>query len=229
MPRYEYVLFDADNTLFDFDAAEHLALGETLERFGIPVTGENRAAYLTINRALWAACDRGEVTRDALVVERFVRLLDKLGLEGDGAAMNEYYLDRLGTHGQLLDGAEELCAALAPCCTLAIVTNGVTKAQKGRYSRSPVKRYIPHLFISQEMGVQKPQREFFDRVLSALGVADPRRAVVVGDSLSADIQGAVNAGLDSIWYDPKGLPVPAAPAPTYIAGSFGEVKALVLG
>lgn len=229
MPRYEYVLFDADNTLFDFDAAEHLALGETLERFGIPVTGENRAAYLAINRALWAACDRGEVERDALVVERFVRLLDRLGLEGDAAAMNDCYLDRLATHGRLLDGAEELCAALAPHCTLAIVTNGVTKAQKGRYGRSPVKRYIPHLFISQEMGVQKPQREFFDRALSALDVTDPRKAVVVGDSLSADIQGAVNAGLDSIWYDPKGLPAPATPAPTYIACSFGEIKALILG
>lgn len=229
MPKYDCVLFDADNTLFDFDRAEHLALGETFGRYGVPATPENEALYLAENRALWAAFDRGEVTREFLVVERFAAFLRRLGRQGDPAEMNRTYLDLLGRQGCALPGAEELCAALAPFCTLAIITNGVTSAQRGRYQRSPLRKYIPHLFISQELGCQKPQREFFDRVLSALPAADPRRTVVVGDSLSADIQGAVNAGLDSIWYDPRGLSAPAAPVPTYTAHTFGEIGTLILG
>lgn len=229
MPRYDYVLFDADNTLFDFDRAEHLALRNILEDFGLPVTEEVRQTYLTINRALWAACDRGETDRDTLMVERFRLLLAKLGRTGDPAAMNRRYLDRLGDYSHAIAGAEALCAALAERCTLAIVTNGITRTQRRRYEASRLKQYIPHLFISQELGLQKPQREYFERVLSALGVADRSRTVVVGDSLTADIQGAVNAGLDSIWYDPKGLPVPDTAAPTYTARTLEEVGRIILG
>lgn len=228
MPKYDYVLFDADNTLFDFDRAEYLALGDTLGRFGLPVTAETRETYLAINRSLWAASDRGEVERDILMVERFRRLLDKLDRQGDAAAMNDYYLDQLGEHSQALAGAEELCAALAGRCTMAIVTNGITKIQKRRYDASTLKKYIPHLFISQTLGLKKPQREFFDYVLSTLAVPDRGKAVVVGDSLTADIQGAVNAELDSIWYEPKGLRAPDSPAPTYIAHSLEEVGRIIL-
>ena len=88
---------------------------------------------------------------------------------------------------------------------------------------------LPHLFISQELGCRKPQKEFFDRVFEALAISDPRQAVVVGDSLSADIQGAVNAGMDSIWYNPKGASLPAAPRPTYVAPDFDAVRRIILG
>ena len=231
MTRYDFVLFDADNTLFDFDRAEHLALGETLEGYGIPFTPEHEALYLRINRALWDAFDRGEVSQDQLVAERFAAFLQQAGYPGRAEAgeMNRAYLAALARQGCLLPGAEALCAALAPCCTLAIITNGVSSAQRGRYDRSPIRRYVPHLFISQELGFRKPQREFFQRVFDALGIRDLRRAVVVGDSLAADIQGAVNTGVDSIWYNPHGRPAPAAPVPTHTAASFAEVRALILG
>ena len=227
-PRYDLILFDADNTLFDFDRAEHLALSLTLERYGIPFKPEHEARYLSINRALWDAFDRGQVRREQLVVERFASFLRETGFSADAAEMNRCYLDFLGRQGCALPGAEALCAALAPCCTLAIVTNGVASAQRGRYDRSPLRRLIPHLFISEELGYQKPQREFFDAVFRGLPVTDPRRAVVVGDSLAADIQGAVNAGLDSIWYNPRGLSRPASPAPTFEARSFAEIQGLIL-
>ena len=229
MPRYDYVLFDADNTLYDFDRAEDRALALTLEHYGFPDTPEIRARYSAGNRALWAAFDRREVTKDFLLVERFAAFQRQMGTDHDSAEMNLYYLTRLSEGAFLLPGAEELCRALAPHCTLAIITNGVTLAQTGRFSRSPLRDVIPHLFISEQLGTQKPDPAFFDAVLSALAVPDRSRAVVVGDSLTADIQGAVNSGLDSVWYNPKGLPIPDTPRPTLTACSYQQVLEYILG
>lgn len=227
--RYDTVLFDADNTLFDFDAAEAQALDLTLEAYGYPVDGRSRDCYLTVNRNLWERFDRGEVKREWLVVERFAALQRSLGGHHDPAEMNAFYLSRLAEAGCLLPGAEELCRALVPSCTLAIVTNGVASAQRGRFARSPLKALIPWLFISEEVGYQKPQRQFFGAVLSAMSLPPSARIVVVGDSLTADILGAVNAGLDSIWYNPNGLPGRPDIVPTFEARSFDQIFHLILG
>lgn len=227
--RYDTVLFDADNTLFDFDAAEAQALDLTLEAYGYPVDGRSRDCYLTVNRDLWERFDRGEVKREWLVVERFAALQRSLGGHHDPAEMNAFYLSRLAEAGCLLPGAEELCRALVPSCTLAIVTNGVASAQRGRFARSPLKALIPWLFISEEVGYQKPQRQFFGAVLSAMSLPPSARIVVVGDSLTADILGAVNAGLDSIWYNPNGLPGRPDIVPTFEARSFDQVLHLIAG
>lgn len=228
MPRYDYILFDADNTLFDFDAAEHRALNQTLAHYGYPQDEATRALYLEINRRLWSAFDRGEVGKDRLVTERFSALERALGGSHDPAEMNTYYLSRLGECADLLPGAEALCRTLANHCTLAIITNGVASAQRGRFGRSPLKEVIPYLFISGEMGCQKPQKVFFDRVLAEMNITDPTRALVVGDSLTADIQGAANAGLDSVWYAPEGVLPPDSPRPTHIAYRFFDISAIIL-
>ena len=198
MPRYDYVLLDADNTLFDFDLAEHKALGLTLASHGIPFTPEAEQTYIDINTALWSKFDRGEISQGELVVERFSAFLRAVGRAGDPAELNRYYLSRLGEQGDLLPGAEALCRALAARCTLAIITNGVSSAQRGRFARSPIQDCISHLFISEDIGFQKPRREFFDAVLHDMGISDPGRAVVVGDTLGSDILGAKNAGLDEL-------------------------------
>ena len=182
-----------------------------------------------MNRDLWERFDRGEVKREWLVVERFAALQRSLGGHHDPAEMNAFYLSRLAEAGCLLPGAEELCRALVPSCTLAIVTNGVASAQRGRFARSPLKALIPWLFISEEVGYQKPQRQFFGAVLSAMSLPPSARIVVVGDSLTADILGAVNAGLDSIWYNPNGLPGRPDIVPTFEARSFDQISHLILG
>ena len=151
MARYQYVLFDADNTLFDFDRSEWEALGLTLEAHGIDPTRERKLRYQAINAELWAAFNRGELEQPFLVVERFAVFLREFGLSGDPVAMNADYLNFLAQQGCPLPGAEALCAALAPHCTLALVTNGLSVAQRGRYDRSPLRTYLPHLFISQEL------------------------------------------------------------------------------
>lgn len=205
MTRYDFVLFDADNTLFDFDRAEHEALKLALSAFSIPCSEATEALYVSINSALWAMLDRGEASREWLVVERFARLTAALGVEADPAALNRTYLDRLGEQPFLLPGAEEVCRALGIHCTLAILTNGVARAQRGRFERSALAGLIPHLFISEELGASKPSPDFFRPVLSALGIGDPRRALMVGDNLITDIGGAAALGLDTAWYRPKAL------------------------
>ncbi len=226
MPRYDTVLLDADETLWDFSRSEGEALSRTLGRYALPP--EARERYLEVNRALWAAFDRGEIDQGALTVQRFAVLCREYGVEADAAEMNEFYLSALGRAAYLLPGAAEFCRALAPC-TLAIVTNGLSVAQRGRYVGTGMDKLIPHIFISQEMGARKPQREYFDRVLETLGEPERSRTVVMGDSPTSDILGANRAGLDCIWYNPKGRICPEGIAPTYTVTSYREAERVILG
>ena len=161
MPRYPVVLLDADNTLFDFDAAEYKALRAVLRDRGYSTGQDTVDVYLSINTALWDAFNRGEVEQDFLLVERFRRFEQAMGGDHDPAAFNADYLAALASNNDLIPGALELCRSLAGLgCTLAIVTNGTAVAQRGRYSASPIRDYIPHLFISQEIGARKPDSVF---------------------------------------------------------------------
>lgn len=229
MPRYDIVLLDADNTLFDFDAAELQALRQTLERYGHSPTRETETLYLRINRTLWAAFDRGEVTQEVLVVERFRRLLTALGGEQDPTGMNRDYLAALARCSILLPGAEDFCHTLVQSgCRLALATNGVASVQWGRLKASPLSPLLEAVFISEELGAQKPQPVFFDRVFAALNVTDRSRSAIVGDGLRSDILGGRNAGIDTIWYNPRGLPGDPAVAPTRNAASYEEILNWIL-
>lgn len=223
--RYQTVLIDADNTLLDFDAAEAGALRRTMERRGLPFNGETLGRYAAINRALWDAYHRGEIDQNWLKGERFRRFGGELGWSGDEWAWNREYLDALGDCGELLPGALELLAALKPHCRVGLATNGLREVQRRRLASSPILPYLDGVFISQEMGVGKPHRAFFDRALAALGGAR-ETAVMVGDDLLSDIQGAIDAGIDSIWYSRKG---DLSPLPTYTVTTLGEAAKILLG
>lgn len=228
MPRYDYILFDADNTLFDFDQAEEQALQHAFEDHGYPFQALTQDLYLAINRVLWHRFDLGELSREELLRERFAVFSRVMGGNDDPEEFNRCYLNHLAEGAYLLPGAEELCAALSPHCTLAIVTNGVASAQRGRFFRSPLSPYFDNLFISEELGYQKPQPEFFQLVLQRLPIPDPTRAVMVGDNLFSDIQGGINAGIDTIWYNPTQMPNPTDILPTWEVSDFTTLHALLL-
>ena len=231
MRRYDVVLFDADNTLFDFDLAEAEALRRVTEARGYELTQERTAAYHRINKALWSRFDRGEIGRDWLVTERFRAFLEVLGSSGDPVEMNRDYLRELGRCSVLLLGAEALCRRLKPFCRMAVLTNGITESQTGRLERSAIRDCIPELFISQAMGCQKPQRVFFDRVYAAMGLtpAELERTVMVGDNLQSDILGGINGGIDTIWYRRNGEKNDTEIRPTWTADTLEQVGDLILG
>ena len=230
MRNYDVVLLDADMTLLDFERAEHEALGRVLARYGVEATEQLRADYLKINRALWDALARGEVDQDFLVMERFAALARAHSLRWDARAVNRDYLNFLGEEGHLLEGAEAFCRTLRDGgLTLALATNGLPAAQRGRWTGTGLDRLIPHIFISMELGAAKPRREFFTRVFEGLALTDLSRVVMVGDGLDTDILGANRAGIDSIWYNPRGLPLTGTAVPTHIAHSYGRMVELILG
>lgn len=226
MTGYRWLLFDADNTLFDFDAAEEAALTRTLTQYGLSADEGTKGRYRAVNAALWAAFDRGEVDQETLVVERFARFLAGEGKPGDAAEWNRTYLDGLAQGNALLPGAEALCRALAGRYVLALATNGVPRVQRRRLEMSPLAPLFgERVYISGELGCRKPEWRYFEKVLAALG-AEPRETLVIGDSLSSDIQGAANAGLDSVWLNLRGK-ASGAVRPTYEVPGFGRLAGLL--
>ncbi len=224
-PRYDLVLLDADNTIFDFDAAEERALERTLAERGGIWREDTLDRYRAVNQPLWDAFHRGEITQEWLTVERFRRFGAEYGVDADPEVWNRAYLDRLGECAALLPGALELLETLKPHVRLALATNGLTVVQKKRLKNCPATPYFERVFISQEMGVGKPDRGYFDRILTEMA-ADPARTVMVGDSLLSDIPGAINAGIDNIWFTRNGE---KSDLPTYTVGRLEEVPAIVLG
>lgn len=228
MTNYRWLLFDADDTLFDFRSAQDFSLTRTMIYFGMDPTAERKERFKAINAALWAEFDRGTISQEALVVERYARFLSAEGVEGDAAAWNDYGLKMLAENPVLLPGAEKLCRDLSGRYILALITNGVPYVQRSRLEKSPIARYFgSRVYISGEMGCRKPEKVFFDKALADLG-AERRKGevLVVGDSLSSDIRGAFNARLDSVW-----LHWPSARAgavkPTYEVENLAQLAKLL--
>ena len=213
--RYDYLLIDNDNTLMDFAAAEHKALRQTLSDAGLPTDDATCAAYEHINSALWKALERGETTQPLLKVERFRQLLEHLGREGDPAALGAAYAANLGNHADLLPGAAEFIHAVHGKMKIALVSNGVSAIQRSRLALCPLTPLFDAIVISEEAGVAKPDPRLLTIALDALGCTDKSRAVMMGDSLSADIAAANNAGMDSIFYSLKGTPGNGATVTVY--------------
>lgn len=202
MSLYRHILLDADGTLFDFERAEEEALRQTLRQLQLPFDRAIRLRYQAINQELWEVFEKGRIDKDLLKVERFSRLLDALAAPNDPETVNQLYMTELGRCAFLIDGAEAVCRRLAPRYRLSLITNGIASVQHARIGLSPLAELMSGIFISEEIGFQKPQAGFFDYVLDALAIDDKRTALVVGDSLSADMLGGQNAGLDTCWYNP---------------------------
>lgn len=227
--NYNCLLMDVDGTLLDFSAAEQQAITETFEKFDIPTDEETIARFSAINAELWAKLEKGEIKKDKLVVRRFAQLLEALDKQGDAIKMNNEYLTRLSGAATAYPGAAEALAELAEFCTLAVVTNGNAKVQLNRLEKSGLARYFDEVFVSEKLGVTKPNPKFFDLALKQLGIKNRGRVLVVGDSLTADIKGAAAAKLDSCWYNPEGAENTAGVLPTHTVRSYTELKLVAVG
>lgn len=225
--KYTHILFDVDNTLFDFDETERLALIELFEELGVDYTEENRATYHEINNSWWKRFEKGEVTIPQVAFGRIKGFIDAMKLDYDAEKASESMICYLGSHGIMYDGALELAQRLAPHCRLYTVTNGISRVQHARVDNSPISKYFERMFISQEMGVNKPSLEYFEYVLRELGDVPKEKILMVGDSLVSDIQGGMGAGLDTCWYNPKGKSSGDV-KPTHTASTLAEIGDFIL-
>lgn len=203
MNHYTHLLFDLDGTLFDFDAAEHAAFQKTCEAFNLPYSSELMKIYTQINESYWKRFEEGKVTQPELAVRRFADLYDHLHIQGNPDQTNRFYRHALGDSSQMFPDAMSVCRKLNESYALAFITNGIADVQHRRLAASPLLELTDQVFISEAIGSQKPQKQYFDHVYETLNI-QPSQALVIGDSLTSDILGAQNAHTDSCWYNPKG-------------------------
>lgn len=200
--KYPVVLLDADETILDFKKSEDFAIKSAMKEFDIPFKEGDEKLYSRINKETWKSLERKEITREQLKTLRFSRFFQALGYEGviDCKSFHNCYVGSLSRHGFMLAGAMDFLQELCKIAQVYIVTNGLAAAQKGRMRDSGVDRVVKKVFISEEVGYQKPEKEFFDKVFEDIGLLDRSKAIILGDSLTSDMQGGKNAGIATCLY-----------------------------
>lgn len=223
----EFLFIDLDDTILDFKKAEYLALRKTLEDFGIEPTEQRCALYSRINQLHWEALERGELTRAQVLVGRFAALFAQLGIEADAQACSERYARNLSVGHYFLPGAREAVERLSRKYKLYLASNGTAKVQAGRLESADISHFFQDIFISQDMGADKPAKDYFDRCFARIPGFDPKKAMIIGDSLSSDIQGGINAGIATCWINPGHKPAKNGIRPDYELESLTQLEALL--
>ncbi len=200
---YSVFLLDLDHTLLDSDSSEALAFEQTLLAAGVPNPEDHIATYRTINLDLWAAVERGEILPQQVKTRRFERLAMQQHFDVDAAQMAENYVSGLGSNGDLYAGARDVLQHLSEQASLALITNGLSEVQRARIERLEIEQYFDAITISAEVETAKPGTKIYDLTFEALGNPQKSASLMVGDSLSSDIQGGTNYAIDTCWYNPK--------------------------
>lgn len=226
--KYNLFLFDLDDTLLDFQASERLSFTQTFINFGVKdLLDEIHKTYKTENNLLWKQLERGEVDKDFLKVERFKRTLDHHKIEIPPHKMSDFYLEQLPKHVVLIDGAVELLKHVKQFGEVGIITNGIEYTQKERIKNSELKNYIDFVAVSEECGFTKPDVRFFEFAANRAKTFKKESTVIIGDRFDADIVGAHNFGIDSIWFNQHKIENTNSNRPTYEAHTLFEIKKIL--
>ena len=205
LDKYKYLLFDLDDTLLDFGKAQVLAFKKLLEDENIEYSDESFEKYETINKSLWRSFERGEISNKEVTSERFIRFFALFGMKVDGSEVDNRFRSYLAEGNQLFEGIVEMLEKLSLTHKLYIASNGIGITQYTRLKNNNLNKYFDKIFISEEIGSKKPDREFFDIILKEIGVEDKGEVLMIGDTLTSDILGANNVGIDSCLVDIHGI------------------------
>ena len=223
----EFLFIDLDDTILDFQKAEKIALAKTLQSFGLEPDTQVLTRYHQINKGYWERLERKEVTREVLLVARFADLFEEYGLTVDPVQCARTYEKNLGTGHYFLPGAREAVESLSRKYKLYIASNGTSHVQAGRLESANISHFFQDIFISQDIGVNKPDRAYFERCFARIPGFDRKKAMIVGDSLSSDILGGKQAGMLTCWVNAGGKSCPENLRPDYEIRALSQLEALL--
>ena len=223
----EFLFLDLDDTILDFHKAERIAVSKTFRAFGIEPTDEILERYKAINIAHWQMLERGELTRAEVLVNRFRALFEEYSMVCNATDVARSYEINLSTGHFFLPGAEEAVERLSQKYRLYLASNGTAKVQAGRMTSANLYRFFEQCFVSEEIGHNKPSKLYFDAVFSRIPDFDPTRAMIVGDSLTSDILGGINAGIRTCWVNPRHLPADPKIPTDYEIEALSQLEALL--
>ncbi len=215
LKKYDIILFDSDNTLYDHAIHERSALTVAFKKYGTPLTQQLYEIYRGINDDVWKEFEKGIPLDGGPLIERFRRLNKRCGLSLEEDRINSLYISSLGEQCSPFPDSYDVCKALSKTHRLYIITNGTHDVQIKRYEKSPLRPFFSGIFTAADIGVQKPKREYFERVLEKIGGSDKERVIIIGDSLSSDILGGINSGIDTCWFNLHGIENASDIIPTY--------------
>lgn len=221
------LLLDLDDTLLDFKRAEAIAIRDAFVELGIEPSDENVALYSKINRSCWAKLELGEYTRDEVLHKRFDMLFSRLGIKGNSHEAQKIYEVNLSRGAFYLPGARELLEELLGKYRLYLATNGIVNVQTPRIEASGIGKYFEDIFVSEKIGYNKPDKRFFDAAFSKIDGFRLEETVIVGDGLASDIKGGINAGIKTVYFNPKGQENTTDIIPDYEIRSLDELPELL--
>ena len=224
----EFLFLDLDDTILDFHKAERIAISKTFQTFGLEPTEAVLDRYHVINRQHWERLEKGELTREQVLQGRFEVLFREMGRRADAAAIARTYEHNLSIGHYFLPGAREALDALGKHCRLYLASNGTASVQQGRLTSAGLYPVFEKVFVSQELGFNKPSIEFFNACTRQIPGYDPKKAMMVGDSLTSDIQGGINAGMATCWVNPTHAPGRPDIRPDYEITALSELEGLLL-
>ncbi len=223
----EFLFLDLDDTILDFKKSESVALSKALKNVGIDPNAENIALYSGINKLQWEMLERGEITREQVKVNRFARFFEALGVDANPQGIAKDYERLLGIGHYFLPGAEDAVDRLSKKYRLFLASNGTASVQAGRMTSANLYRYFEKVFVSEEIGADKPSMTYFERCFAQIPDFDPHKAMIVGDSLTSDIQGGKNAGIATCWVNPQHKIAPEELSPDHEIEHLWQLEELL--
>jgi putative hydrolase of the HAD superfamily len=225
--KYEVILLDIDETLFDFKKAERFALEKTMNHCNIDYNDKNLSIYRRINDNIWQELEKGLISADNLKLERPRRFFNELGLSANPKEFRDTYLNLLGEGAFLFDESIELLSYLSNKYRLCVITNGLSDVQNRRLDKAAIREHFEHIVISEDIGFAKPDSKIFEHTLEILGHKNKNSVLMIGDSLKSDIQGGINAGIDTCWYNPSKNINNTNIIPTYEVHNLLDIKNII--
>lgn len=223
---YKYLLWDIDGTVLNFLASEAYAIRALFKKYNLGECSDDMLkTYSGINSKYWRKLERGEMSKKEILIGRFVEFFGLIGVDTSIAErFNLDYQVTLGEYIEFVDGAEEMLHSQKGKCVLAAVTNGTKIAQEKKLRLSGLDTLFDGIFISENVGVEKPDKKYFDFVFEKLGVKNKSEVLIIGDSLTSDMKGGYMAGIDTCWFNPNKSPNTLEIPVTYEIESLSELS-----